>query len=83
MIQGKSSVEEVIGVTALCRGEFEIGASVEETRLWTDEAEKKKTGRPRSDTQSMMDAALGPKERRTWVCRRPVRIVVRDRDWLP
>ena len=78
-IQGKSSVEELIGVTALCRGEFEIGGSVEETRLWTDEAEKKKTGRPRSDTQSMMDAALGPKERRTWVCRRPARIVVRDR----
>ncbi|OIW29574.1 Trs120-domain-containing protein [Coniochaeta ligniaria NRRL 30616] len=79
MIRGKSSFEEVIGVTALCRGEFEIGASVEETRLWTDEGEKKK-GRPRSDTQSMMDAALGPKERRTWVCRRPARIVVRDRE---
>ncbi|KAH8908996.1 Trs120-domain-containing protein [Coniochaeta sp. PMI_546] len=83
VIQGKSSVEEVIGVTALCRGEFEIGASVEETRLWTDEGEEEKTkkkGRPRSDTQSMMDAALGPKERRTWVCRRPARIVVRDRE---
>jgi len=79
VIAGKSSVDEVIGVTALCRGEFEIGASVEETRLWTDEGEKK-TGRPRSDTQSMMDAALGPEERRTWVCRRPARIVVRDRD---
>lgn len=83
MIGARSSVEEIVGVTALCRGEFEIGASVEETRLWTDEAEKEKiTGRPRSDTQSMMDAALGPKERRTWVCRRPARIVVRDREGL-
>jgi hypothetical protein len=79
VIQGRLSVDEVIGVTALCRGEFEIGASVEETRLWVEDGEKKK-GRPRSDTQSMMDAALGPKERRTWVCRRPVRVVVRDRE---
>lgn len=84
LVKGKSSVEEVVGVTALCRGEFEMGASVEETRLWAeDEGEKNKKvgggGRPRSDTQSMMDAALGPKERRTWVCRRPARIVVRDR----
>jgi hypothetical protein len=78
IIRGKSSVEEVIGVTALCRGEFEIGASVEETKLWADDGEKKKTGRPRSDTQSMMDAALGPKERRTWVCRRPARVLVTD-----
>ncbi|KAB5575619.1 TRAPP II complex [Coniochaeta sp. 2T2.1] len=87
LIPGKGSMEEVVGVTALCRGEFEIGASVEETRLWTEEKDEggkgkggRRGGRPRSDTQSMMDAALGERERRSWVCRRPLRVVVRDRE---
>ncbi|KAK4156485.1 transport protein Trs120 or TRAPPC9 TRAPP II complex subunit-domain-containing protein [Chaetomidium leptoderma] len=31
---GGESVEVSMGVTALCRGEFEIAASVEEARLW-------------------------------------------------
>ncbi len=69
LLPGGSTAEVSIGVTALCRGEFDITASVEETRLWvtaTDE-EKKGTGaRPRSDTQTLMDAVLGKKERRIW-----------------
>ncbi|KAI0470812.1 Trs120-domain-containing protein [Xylariaceae sp. FL0804] len=92
-----------LGVTALCRGEFEVGVSVEETALWTDTdtdktmANKKKDigssskgeggesssgkGRQRSDThQAMMDAVLGPRERRVWHSRRPCVVVVRDRD---
>lgn len=83
LLPGKSSVDASIGVTALCRGEFEVTASVEETQLWkpvTEEEKKRSSARPRSDTQTMMDAALGAKERRIWHSRQPFRLVVRDRD---
>ncbi|KAJ9131087.1 Hypercellular protein A [Pleurostoma richardsiae] len=86
LLQGRSSTDVVIGATALCRGEFEITASVEETQLWrprteaeTEEQRKRGSGRPRSDTQTMLDAALGAKERRIWHSRQPCHLVVRDR----
>lgn len=34
LLAARSSTDVVLGVTALCRGEFEVAASVEETRLW-------------------------------------------------
>lgn len=83
LLQGKSSVDASVGVTALCRGEFEITASVDETRLWTpatEEEKKRASARPRSETQTMMDAALGAKERRIWHSRQPCHLVVRDRE---
>ncbi|KAJ8129117.1 hypothetical protein O1611_g4516 [Lasiodiplodia mahajangana] len=96
LLDAKSSTELLIGATALCRGEFEVSASVEETRLWQavgdkDESKSKTNGqtqdegketikqRERSDTQTMMDAVLGAKERRIWHSRRPCIITVRDR----
>ncbi|KAI0839996.1 Trs120-domain-containing protein [Hypoxylon sp. FL0890] len=94
LIEAKSSTEVVMGVIPLCRGEFDISASVEETQLWTptEEKEKEKEGegeigkekegvvrRERSDTEIMMDAVLGAKERRVWHSRRPCRVCVRDR----
>lgn len=96
MLDAKSSTELLVGATALCRGEFEISASVEETRLWKaapekDGRESKTNGqaqdeggetirqRERSDTQTMMDAVLGAKERRLWHSRRPCIVAVRDR----
>lgn len=88
LLQGKQSTDICVGVTALCRGEFEITASVEETQIWKPltEAEKKRESdrreslRPRSDTQDMWDAALGGKERRIWHSRQPCLLAVRDRD---
>lgn len=83
LLQGKSSTDFTIGVTALCRGEFELTASVEETQLWkprTDEEKKRDSGRPRSDTQTMLNAALGAKERRIWHSRQPCHLFVRDRE---
>ncbi|KAL8284873.1 hypothetical protein RB600_009348 [Gaeumannomyces tritici] len=106
LLPGGESAEVAIGVTALCRGEFEITASVEETKLWRpaasekeegDEAKKKKKKaeeedgggmpvgpgagpRPRSDTQTLMDAVLGATERRIWHTRRPCYVVVRERE---
>ncbi|KAI0490834.1 hypercellular protein A [Xylaria cf. heliscus] len=92
----KSSTELRVGATALCRGEFEISASVEETQLWKSDAEKDKREsnaqartpddeqelirqRERADTQTMLDAVLGAKERRIWHSRRPCIVAVRDR----
>ncbi|KAI0408060.1 hypercellular protein A [Xylaria palmicola] len=103
LLGAKSSTEVRIGVTALCRGVFEISASVEETRLWTaavDGGDGRKSAaaggrdvdgeekpaeaeaarqRERADTQTMMDALLGAKERRIWHSRRPCVVAARDR----
>jgi hypothetical protein len=97
LLGAKSSTEVCIGATALCRGEFEISASVEETQLWKapEESSSKRESsnqgqtreevqemirqRERSDTQTMLDAVLGAKERRIWHSRRPCVVAVRDR----
>ncbi|TVY32025.1 Transport protein particle subunit [Lachnellula subtilissima] len=81
-IPGKESVEIGIGMTALCRGEFEISASVEEARLKELSLEEGKGSvtRPRANTRAMMDALLGAKERRMWHSREPCLVVVRDED---
>ncbi|KAM0452297.1 hypothetical protein ACHAO4_005507 [Trichoderma viride] len=79
------STDFVLGVTALCRGEFELTASVEEIQIW-DEANEKEAdgehgqGRPRSDTQTMVNTVLGMKERRMWHSRQPCLLTVRDSD---
>lgn len=103
LLDPKSTAELRIGATALCRGEFEISASVEETRLYkapkksnnnhkksesnaneiaqappVDEQEMRRQ-RERADTQAMMDAVLGAKERRIWHSRQACVITVRDR----
>ncbi|KAI1390945.1 Trs120-domain-containing protein [Hypoxylon trugodes] len=86
LIDAKSSTEVRLGATALCRGDFEISASVEETRLWTrakdkdgKDVEQTPPRRERSETEIMMDAVLGAKERRVWHSRRPYLVCVRDR----
>ncbi|KAI1214836.1 Trs120-domain-containing protein, partial [Annulohypoxylon truncatum] len=94
-IEPKGVARVAVGAMPLCRGEFEISASVEETRLWKapppdkggDQGkgkgkgiggDGKKIGRERSETEIMMDAVLGAKERRIWHSRRPCRVFVRD-----
>ncbi|PHH85584.1 hypothetical protein CDD83_207 [Cordyceps sp. RAO-2017] len=92
-LPGKGSTSFTMGVTALCRGEFELTASVEEVQMFVDEGAKGGgeaaaaaataaggRGRWRSDTQRMMDAALGVKERRIWHARRPCMLRVIDRE---
>lgn len=81
-LKGHESTEFVIGVTALCRGEFELAASVEEVQVFDDRPKegRRHSGRPRSDTQKLMDAALGVKDRRMWHTRQPCILRVRDRD---
>ncbi|KAL0943860.1 hypercellular protein [Colletotrichum truncatum] len=85
LLAAKSSVEVEIEAMALCRGEFEIAASIEEYQIWEEpkeekEKDKEKEGRQRSDTQTMMNALLGVKERRIWHSRQPCVIQVIDHD---
>ncbi|KAJ2974673.1 hypothetical protein NUW58_g8580 [Xylaria curta] len=92
LLDARATTELRIGATALCRGEFEISASVEETRVWKavvegdkgdsdvrDEQQGAVKQRDRADTETMMDAVLGAKERRIWHSRRPCVVAVRDR----
>ncbi|KID91986.1 hypercellular protein HypA [Metarhizium guizhouense ARSEF 977] len=80
-LKGHQVTEFVIGVTALCRGEFELAASVEEAQVLGDGLkEGRDLGHRRSDTQKLMDAALGVKERRVWYARQPCTLRVRDRE---
>ncbi|KXJ93184.1 hypercellular protein A [Microdochium bolleyi] len=92
LLDGGASTEMVLGATALCRGEFEIAASVEETQLWTEDEEEggsggrrsgdatktKGPGRPRSGTEQVMADMLGARERRIWHSRLPCVITVYD-----
>ncbi|KUI52663.1 hypothetical protein VP1G_00099 [Cytospora mali] len=92
VLRGKQSTDVVVGMTALCRGEFEITASVEETQVWkpTTEEERRREsargsrlgadGRPRSATQELHDLVLGARERRIWHSRQPCHLIVHDQE---
>ncbi|TQV95568.1 hypothetical protein V2A60_000753 [Cordyceps javanica] len=78
-LKANESQEFVLGFAALCRGEFEITASVEEVLVREPEpTEKQRHSRPRSNTQEAMDAALGIKQRRMWHSRHPFQLSVKD-----
>jgi hypothetical protein len=88
-IPAKGTAEVRIGMTALCRGEFDISASVEETRMQEplvelesgkEGGELETVGRQRANTRMMMDAVLGAKERRMWHSREICLVVVRDEE---
>ncbi|KAL7625112.1 hypothetical protein AAE478_004326 [Parahypoxylon ruwenzoriense] len=79
LVEAKSRTEVLVGVIVLCRGEFEISASVEETQLWIPPKNQPEGRRERSEMEIMMDAVLGAKERRVWHSRRPCFVSVRDR----
>jgi hypothetical protein len=80
-IAARDSVEVSLGLIALCRGEFEVSASVEEARLLdSDATEEKGKNRARVDTRMMVDALIGPKERRIWHSREPCILTVRDEE---
>jgi hypothetical protein len=76
-LEPHGSAEVSVGLTVLCRGEFEISASVEEVQVWDGPVSE--ATRARSESQTRMDAALGVKERRMWHARRPCLLMTRDR----
>ncbi|KAK4193103.1 TRAPP II complex [Podospora australis] len=86
LLEGNGTTFEfTTGVTAMCRGEFEIAGTVEEARVWTppenkdDDSSGNKKLERRSENEVLSEAALGKRERRVWHARRGCKIVVRDR----
>ncbi|KAF4987359.1 hypothetical protein FGRMN_10420 [Fusarium graminum] len=76
-LEAHGSAEVSVGMTVLCRGQFEISASVEEVQVWDRPVSE--VSRARSESQTMKDAALGVKERRIWHARQPCILTARDR----
>ncbi|KAM0343675.1 hypothetical protein ACHAPU_008266 [Fusarium lateritium] len=77
VLEAHGSAEISVGMTVLCRGQFEISASVEEVQVWDRPVSE--VTRARSESQTMKDAALGVKERRIWHARQPCILTTRDR----
>lgn len=80
-LAGGATMEVVLGMTALCRGEFEINASIEESRIPSALQEVETVGgagRPRTNTKTLMDTLLGTRARRIWHSREPCLLVVID-----
>ncbi|KAI0019599.1 Trs120-domain-containing protein [Xylariomycetidae sp. FL0641] len=81
-LEAGTHADVVLGATPLCRGAFEVAASVEETVLPPLEGSAEKGGaagggkRARSDTEIMMDAVLGKRERRVWHSRMPCLLTI-------
>lgn len=83
VIPANGSIEVSLGLTALCKGEFEISGSVEEARPWeTPEADHNgaDNGRAHSNPKVVVGSVIGAQERRIWHTRRPCVMVVRDND---
>ncbi|KAK2764929.1 hypothetical protein FQN54_008626 [Arachnomyces sp. PD_36] len=81
------TTESTIGITALCRGDYEIGASVEEVKLLKapapappddDKVESKRQSRSYNDMiEDAFDSSM-KKERRVWHAREPCIISAED-----
>lgn len=81
-IEPHQSVDFSMGVTAMCRGQFEVTATVEEVLVLDNaklEKEREKA-RHRSGSQQHLDGVLGVRDRRTWHSRNPLLVTVRDRE---
>lgn len=62
ILAGKQSTDVLIGVTALCRGEFEVTASVEETRVYRPTADDRR-GSTWDSRLSVVATPSGPEGR--------------------
>ena len=86
-VLGAGQITEVrLMATPLSRGEYDIGACVEEMKMVDDGRDRmsrgqygdgKRVGRERANTSQMMDQALGVRERRVWYVREALGIVVK------
>lgn len=83
------TTEVRLRVVPASRGEFELGACVEEAKLDEngykkpigDFGDREKVGRQRANTSQMMDALLGGVERRAWYARELVTVRVVKREY--
>ena len=76
-----AEIEAELGFCALCSGEFEIAASVEEMQVLRGEdtatGGEKGSGRERSDTISFSEDLIKDRGRRVWHASEPCRIIAR------
>ncbi|KAI9697980.1 MAG: hypothetical protein M1836_004333 [Candelina mexicana] len=83
LLAAGQTTEVDLGICLLCRGEFEVGASVEEVRLWRPPPEKTDAegGRATADTNVLFaNKAIGERERRIWHAREGCMIIAKDED---
>ncbi|KHJ32495.1 putative hypercellular protein [Erysiphe necator] len=81
---GTSNTEISFGIIALARGEYEVNASIEETHIM----ESSKEYSSRYENKDLLDAydtfatqnSLESKERRIWHSKKPLLILVKDRN---
>jgi hypothetical protein len=73
------TVESELGIVALCSGIFEVGATLEEIRLWNKEKEGQDGSRARSDTNFLQGHLLGNVGLRTWHAKESCWIVAKRR----
>ncbi|KAI9746316.1 MAG: hypothetical protein M1818_000027 [Claussenomyces sp. TS43310] len=81
IIPARDSTEVTFGLISLCRGQFEISASVEEAKLLEEletAVDHGEVGRPRGDSRAFLDTVLGARERRMWHSREPCVLDVDD-----
>jgi len=81
LLQPGKSNEVELGVMFLCAGEFEIGASVEEIRIWKAPGQEQ-DGNPRRAGSVELDvlASVVRTERKTWYSRQTCQVNVVDGD---
>lgn len=76
------TTEVDVGICVLCEGEFEVGASVEEVRVWNPPQEEEKGERSSmtTDTPHLLggDISLAHTERRIWHAREGCLISAKD-----
>ncbi|KAI9718916.1 MAG: hypothetical protein M1812_003800 [Candelaria pacifica] len=83
LLAAGQTTEVDLGICVLCKGEFEVSASIEEVRLWKPSLEKADAegGRARADTNLLLaNKGIGERERRIWHAREVCVIIARDDD---
>ncbi len=81
LLEAGQTTEVDLGICVLCKGEFEVGASVEEIRLWKPppESTNAEGGRARADTHVLLaNKGLGERERRIWYAREGCMVIAKD-----
>lgn len=80
LLQPGESMEVELGICVLCSGEFEVGATVEEVRVWKGHASEVKGGSEAAPT-FIEDHLLERTERRIWHAREGCVISAKDADY--
>jgi len=77
LLQPDQTLETSLSISALCSGDFEIGATVEEIQPAKDMDKGGERGRPRAGTGGLPDTLVGHSGRRTWHAREACTVIAR------